>query len=47
MMSQMKYDVFKVVDGQRIHKGNYSDLDKAVRKAQKVLDEKNKRPRYS
>jgi len=40
MMGQMKYDVFKVVDGQRIHKGNYSDLDKAVRKAQKVLDEK-------
>lgn len=40
MMGQMKYDVFKVVDGQRIHKGNYSDLDKAVRKAQMVLDEK-------
>lgn len=40
MMGQMKYDVFKVVDGQRIYKGNYSDLDKAVRKAQKVLDEK-------
>lgn len=42
MMSQMKYDVFKVVDGQRIHKGNYSDFGKAIKKAQKVLNETTK-----
>lgn len=39
MTGLIKYDVFKVADGRRIHKGNYSDLEKAIKRAKKVLDE--------